>query len=73
MTYLANSLTSQPWTKSGVLTVILYQLDILIVKVGQADNEMYNVPGGYTGRVFTGMGLGPYLGTHAKPITREYP
>ena len=25
------------------------------------------------GRVFTGMGPGPYLGTHAKPITREYP
>ena len=42
MTYLVNSLTSQPWTKSGVLTVILYQLDILIVKVGQAYNEMYN-------------------------------
>ena len=33
----------------------------------------YNVPGGYVGRVFTGMGLGPYLGTHAKPVTHEYP
>ena len=28
--------------------------------------------GGYMGRVFTGMGPGPYLGTHAKPVTREY-
>ena len=33
----------------------------------------YNVPGRYTGRVFMGMGPGPYLGTHAKPVTREYP
>ena len=33
----------------------------------------YNVPGRYMGRVFMGMGMGPYLGTHAKPVTREYP
>ena len=33
----------------------------------------YNVPAGYTGRVLMGMGPGPYLGTHAKPVTREYP
>ena len=29
--------------------------------------------GGYMGRVFMGMGPGPYLGTHAKPVTCEYP
>ena len=32
----------------------------------------YNVPPGYAGRVLMGMGPGPYLGTHAKPVTREY-
>ena len=32
----------------------------------------YNVPAGYAGRVLMGMGPGPYLGTHAKPVTREY-
>ena len=29
--------------KYGVLTVMEYQLQIIIVKVGQADNVMYNV------------------------------
>ena len=33
----------------------------------------YNVPARYAGRVLMGMGLGPYLGTHAKPVTCEYP
>ena len=33
----------------------------------------YNVPAGYAGRVLMGMGPGPYLGTHAKPVTHEYP
>ena len=33
----------------------------------------YNVPARYAGRVLMGMDLGPYLGTHAKPVTREYP
>ena len=28
----------------------------------------YNVPAGYAGRVLMGMGPGPYLGTHAKPL-----
>ena len=65
MTYLANSLMSQ--LKSGVLTVIPYQLDIFIVKVGQADNVMDNdlvmgkgfwKPHGYTGKGTTGKGQG---------------
>ena len=28
----------------------------------------YDVPGGYTGRVVTGMGPGPNLVTHVKPL-----
>jgi hypothetical protein len=41
VTYLVNSLTSR--AKYDVLTVMEYQLQIIIVKVGQADNEMDNV------------------------------
>ena len=31
-------------------------------------DDGYNVPRGYAGRVLMGMGLGPYLGTHTKPL-----
>ena len=37
------SLQSISHPKFGVLTVIPYRLNIFIVKVGQANNEMYNV------------------------------
>jgi hypothetical protein len=40
VTYLVIGLSSK--TKSGTLTVIAYQLNISIVIVGQADNEMDN-------------------------------
>ena len=72
--------------KSGVLTVIPYQLDLFIVKVGQADNVMDNdlvmgkgfwKPHGYTGKGTTGKGQGTYLETLGKPLpssgVRGYP
>ena len=44
-----------------------------VVEVGLVLDSGYNVPTRYAGRVLMGMGPGPYLGTHAKPVTREYP
>ena len=38
---LVNSLSSL--AKSGILMVITYQLKILVVKVGQADDKMHNL------------------------------
>ena len=60
--------TSQVWVWVCVRIPMGYPCLTLVVLDGG-----YNVPGGYAGRVFTGMGPGPYLGTHTKPITREYP
>ena len=38
----------------------------------QSQRAQIVLDGGYAGRVLMGMGPGPYLGTHAKPVTREY-
>ena len=62
-----------PSEKSSSSTAVKQLLPLLLQHLQLVLDGGYNVPAGYAGRVLMGMGLGPYLGTHAKSVTREYP
>ena len=53
--------------KTGDLIFFLVHESHLVLDSG------YHVPGGYTGRVPTGMGPGPNLFTRPETRTHEYP